>query len=193
MIAFLEGKIILKTEKYIILDINGLGLRVFCSARTLSKLPETGHQVKIFTHLAVKETGWELYGFSSHEELEFFELLITISGIGPKTALAILGSVSVEDLQEAIVLGDETILAKVSGIGHKTAQRIILELKTKVKKISKGVGEGSRLAGDIEAIDALVVLGYRIYEARQALQEVPPQIKGLELRVKEALKRLGKK
>lgn len=193
MFAFLSGQIQLKTEKYIILEANGVGFKVFCSARTLSKLPQSSGQVKVFTHLSIKETGWELYGFLTHKELELFELLISISGIGPKTALTILGDVSVDDLEEAIVLGDETILDKVSGIGKKMAQRIILELKSKVKKLTKGVGEESKLVTDIEAIDALVALGYRVSEARQALQKVPATVKGIEARIKEALKRLGKK
>jgi len=191
MISSLEGKISLKTEKYFILETNSIGYKIFCSEKTLSKIPQTGASVKLFTYLSVKETGWDLFGFLTFEELDLFELLITIPGIGPKTASNILGVASVADLQEAIVLGDETILGKVSGIGKKMAQKIVLELKSKVKKISKG--DGSGVAGDIEVIDALVSLGYRVYEVREVLQKLPAEIRGVENRVKETLKRLGKK
>lgn len=193
MIASLEGKITLRAEKHIILEANGIGYKVWCAEKTLSKLPQTGESVKLFTFLAVKETGWDLFGFLTHEELEMLELLISISGIGPKTAAGILSAASVEDLQEAIVLGDETILSRVSGIGKKVAQKIVIELKSKVKKLSKGSGDKFRVADDIEIIDALVVLGYKVYEAREALKQVPESVKGMENRVREALKRLGKK
>lgn len=190
MISTLEGKIALKSEKYAIIETNGIGFRVNLSEKTLSKIPQSGGSVKLFTYLSVKETGWDLFGFLTFEELDLFELLITIPGIGPKTASNILGLASVSDLEEAIVLGDETILGKVSGIGKKMAQKIVLELKSKVKKLSKG--EASGVAGDIEVIDALVSLGYRVYEVREVLQKLPAEIKGVENRVKETLKRLGK-
>jgi Holliday junction DNA helicase RuvA len=190
MISTLEGKIALKSEKYAIIESGGIGFRVNLSEKTLSKIPQSGSSVKLFTYLSVKETGWDLFGFLTFEELDLFELLITIPGIGPKTASNILSLATVSDLEEAIVLGDETILGKVSGIGKKMAQKIVLELKSKVKKISKG--ESSGVAGDIEVIDALASLGYRIYEVREVLQKLPAEIKGVENRVKETLKRLGK-
>jgi len=193
MISSLEGKITLRAEKHIILEANGIGYKVWCSEKALSKIPQTGEYVKLFTFLSVKETGWDLFGFLTHDELEMFELLITISGIGPKTASGILSGASVDDLQEAIVLGDDTILARVSGIGKKVAQKIVIELKSKVKKLAKGSGDKFRVADDIEIIDALVVLGYKVFEAREALKQVPESIKGMENRVREALKRLGKK
>ena len=189
MINSLEGKIALKAEKYAIIETGGIGFRVNLSEKTLSKIPQSGGSVKLFTFLSVKETGWDLFGFLTFEELDLFELLITIPGIGPKTAMNILAVASVADLQEAIVLGDETVLGKVSGIGKKMAQKIVIELKSKVKKLSKG--EGSGVAGDIEVIDALVNLGYKVYEVREVLQKLPENIKGVENRVKETLKRLG--
>ena len=193
MISSIEGKISLRAEKHIILEANGIGYKVWCAEKTLSKIPQIGGSVKLFTYLSVKETGWDLFGFLTYEELEMFELLISISGIGPKTAAGILSAASVEDLQEAIVLGDETILSRVSGIGSKVAQKIVIELKSKVKKLAKGSGDKFKVADDIEIIDALVALGYKVYEAREALKQVPEDIKGMENRVREALKRLGKK
>ena len=134
-----------------------------------------------------------MFGFLTFDEIEMFELLISISGIGPKTAAGILSAATVEDLQEAIVLGDETILARVSGIGKKVAQKIVIELKSKVKKLAKGSGDKFKVADDIEIIDAIVALGYKVYEAREALKQVPADIKGVENKIRETLKRLGKK
>jgi Holliday junction DNA helicase RuvA len=193
MISFLEGKILLKAEKYAIIETGGIGFKVFCSEKTLSKIPQINEAVKLFTYLSVKENGWDLFGFLILEELELFELLISISGIGPKTAANILSGASVEDIQEAIVLGDETILSRVSGIGKKVAQKIIIELKSKVKKLAKGTGEKFRVADEIEIIDALVTLGYKIYEAREAIKQVPENIKSVEDKIREALKRLGRR
>jgi len=193
MISSLEGKITLKSEKYAIIEAGGVGFRVHLSEKTLSKIPQIGQTVKLFIYLSVKENGWDLFGFLVFEELEMLELLITIPGIGPKTAANILSYASVEDLQEAIVLGDETILSRVSGIGKKVAQKIVIELKSKVKKLAKGTGDKFKVADEIEIIDALVTLGYKVYEAREALKAVPETVKGVENRVREALKRLGKK
>jgi Holliday junction DNA helicase RuvA len=193
MISSLEGKVIIKTEKYIILEVGSIGYKVFCGEKTLSKIPQIGGSVKLCTYLSVKETAWDLFGFLTLAELELFELLIQISGIGPKTAAGILSGASVEDLQEAIVLGDETILARVSGIGKKVAQKIVIELKSKIKKLSKGSGDKFSVADEIEIIDALVVLGYKISEAREAIKQVPADVKGVENRVREALRGLGKK
>ena len=193
MISQITGKIALRAEKYIIVDVNGIGYKIWCAEKTLSKIPQIGESVKLFTYLSVKETGWDLFGFLSFEELEMLELLISISGIGPKTAANILSVATVEDLQEAIVLGDETILSRVSGIGKKVAQKIVIELKSKVKKLVKGTGDKFRVADDIEIIDALVAMGYKVYEAREALKQVPAGVKGVENRIRETLKRLGKK
>ncbi|TSC53754.1 MAG: Holliday junction DNA helicase subunit RuvA [Parcubacteria group bacterium LiPW_39] len=193
MISTLEGKITLKSEKYVIIETGGVGFRVNLSEKTLSKIPRIGESVKLFTYLSVKETGWDLFGFLTFDELEMFELLITIPGIGPKTAANILSYASVEDLQEAIVLGDETILSRVSGIGKKVAQKIVIELRSKVKKLAKGSGDKFKVADEIEIIDALVALGYKVYEAREALKQLPSDVKGIENRVRETLKRLGKK
>jgi len=211
MISSLEGKITLRAEKYIILEVNGVGYKVWCGEKTLSKLPQIGasvnpvnsskagtaeplvNRVKLFTFLSVKETAWDLFGFLTVAEIELFELLISISGIGPKTAAGILSGASVDDLQEAIILGDETILARVSGIGKKVAQKIVIELKSKIKKLSKASGDKFSMIDEIEIIDALVTLGYRISEAREAIKQVPLEVRGVENRVREALRRLGKK
>jgi len=220
MISSLEGKITLRAEKYIILEVNSIGYKIWCGEKTLSKLPQIGNsvnpvrnsaskdgglgvsdgsdsgisnRVKLFTFLSVRETAWDLFGFMTVAEIELFELLISISGIGPKTAAGILSGASVDDLEEAIILGDETVLSRVSGIGKKVAQKIVIELKSKIKKLSKASGDKFSVADEIEIIDALATLGYRISEAREAIKQVPSEVRGIENRVREALKRLGKK
>lgn len=186
MIGLLKGTIELNTEKYIILDVNGVGYKVYISGSTFKNLPKKGEKVKLYTHLHVREDALELYGFLSLKELEFFELLISISGIGPKGALNILNVASVETLKKAIVNEESSILTKVSGIGKKTAEKIILELKN---KISDELGE---VGVDDEAIDALMSLGYKLKDAREVLKKVPKEIEGVENRVREALKLLGR-
>jgi Holliday junction DNA helicase RuvA len=168
-------------------DVNGIGYKVYISASTFKKLPKIREKVKIYTHLHVREDIMDLYGFLDKKDLEFFEMLISISGIGPKGATNILNVASVDTLKKAISNEESSILTKVSGIGKKTAEKIILELKSKVGEefIGKGIGEG-------EALDALMSLGYKLQDSREALKKVPQNIEGVENRVREALKLLGR-
>jgi len=192
MIALLQGKIELKTDKFVILNINGVGYKVFCSAVTLEKLAgesAKNKQAKLFIHLYPRENLLDLYGFLSFEELEFFEMLISISGIGPKAGLAVLSIASLKDLMASIASGQVSLLTKVSGIGKKTAERVILELSSKI--LVPGA-EVSKLMADDEAIDALVSLGYTNRQAREGLKQVSGKIKGTTNRIKQALKILGK-
>src|SRR4030042_2601029 len=189
MIGFIEGKIEYSTDRYVIVDVNGVGYKIYISANIFKKLPKVGEKVKLYTHLHVREDIMDLYGFLDRKELEFFELLISISGIGPRGATNILNVASVETLKKAIANGERSILTKVSGIGKKTAEKIILELKNKVsgENLDGKYGAGS------EAIDALMSLGYKLREAREALKKVPEDIKEVGDKVKAALKLLGKK
>lgn len=189
MIASLAGKIELKTDKFVIVDIEGVGYKVFCASQTLAKLPQDGQRTKLFTHSYVRQDGFDLYGFLTFEELELFELLISISGIGPKAALGIMSVASLKDLKASIASGQVNLLTKVSGIGKKTAERVILELRNKMVGPVAGI---KGLVSDQEAVEALVGLGYTQAQARQALDQVPGQVKTIESRVKEALKILGK-
>lgn len=189
MIASLAGKIELKTDKFAIVDIEGVGYKVFCASQTLAKLPQDGQRTKLFTHSYVRQDGFDLYGFLTFEELELFELLISISGIGPKAALGIMSVASLKDLKASIASGQVNLLTKVSGIGKKTAERVILELRNKMVGPVAGI---KGLVSDQEAVEALVGLGYTQAQARQALDQVPGQVKTIENRVKEALKILGK-
>ncbi len=131
MIAFLSGKIELKTERFLILNVNGVGYKIYTSPLILDKL-EKEQEAKFFIHLYPRENLLDLYGFLAFEELEFFELLISISGIGPKAAISVLSIASLKDLKASIASGQVSLLTKVSGIGKKTAERVILELKTKI-------------------------------------------------------------
>ena len=188
MIYLLKGKIHSKDHKSVVININGIGFRVFCSERTLNELAKNDNEVEVFTYHYLRENAMELYGFLNPKELEIFELLISIPGIGPKGALNILTVVSIETLKRAIANEESAVLTKVSGIGRKIAEKIVLELKNKVgdEFVGKSLNE------DTETIDALVSLGYKVQEAREAVKKLPKDIEGVENRVKEALKLLGK-
>jgi holliday junction DNA helicase RuvA len=188
MIALLKGEIELKTGKFVVLDINGVGYKVFCSAAVLGKIGNKGEKAKLFTHLYSRENILDLYGFLSFEELNFFEMLISISGIGPKAGLAVLSIASLEDLKTSIASGQASLLTKVSGIGKKTAERVILELSNKVLASGEDV---KKLMADDEAIDALTSLGYTNLQAREALRQVSSKAEGTTDKVKESLKILG--
>ncbi|MBD3248349.1 Holliday junction branch migration protein RuvA [Candidatus Falkowbacteria bacterium] len=191
MISYLNGSILKKGINYIVVNVNNVGYKVFVNEKMLSSLAG-GDEVKIWTHQYVREDSLDLYGFSSDEELELFELLISISGVGPKSALAVLAIASVDDIKGSIVSGDPSLLTKVSGIGKKTAERVVLELKDKMAKlnfISKTSGQpasGTSYASD--EIDALVALGYSLQQAREALSKVDPEINDPGERIKQALK-----
>ena len=192
MISHLEGKIIEKNEKFLVINAGGVGYRIFSHQGILEKMPAIGQNIGVWTHLYVREDTLDLYGFTEREELEFFETLISISGIGPKSALGILEVAPVMSLKQAIVSEDETFFTKVSGVGKKTAQRLILELKNKLAKTIAPI-KGSDSAEVAETMDALVSLGYKERDARKVLQEIAKDTKGVEAKVKAALKILGKK
>ena len=189
MIGFIEGKIEYSSDRYVIVDVNGIGYKIYISANIFKKLPKINEKVKLYTHLHVREDIMDLYGFLDKGDLEFFEMLISISGIGPKGATNILNVASVKTLKKAIANEESSILTKVSGIGKKTAEKIILELKNKV---SGGEFLGDKAGADSEAIDALIGLGYRLHEAREVLRKIPESIEDVGEKVKEALKLLSK-
>ena len=190
MISFLEGTIEFKGERFVIVSVGGIGYKAYIHQSTLNKIPEKAGFVKLWTHFHVRENAFELYGFLHNAEVEFFELLIGVSGVGPKTALGISGMAPLDTLRRAIAAGDTSYLTKVSGVGTKTAQKIILELKEKMA--GRGVMiEAPELKDAADAIDALISLGYSQYEAREALNLVPAEVTGIEKRVKEALKKLA--
>lgn len=195
MIGYINGTIQAISGKYAIVDVNGVGYRVTMPAKSLNSIAKIGEAVKLFTHYQTnpRDGSVELYGFTTPEELNFFELLTTVSGIGPKSAQAILASADLQTLQIGIVRGDGDYLRKVTGLGEKTAHRLALELKTKIMSADLGVKAGSDAGTDGETIDALVTLGYSQYQARDVLKQIDNTAKTSEEKIKEALKLLGKK
>lgn len=194
MITYLKGKVKYKNNNYIVIDVHDVGYRVFVISQLLEEIEEN-KDVELYTSQHIGEDKVELYGFKQVSELEFFEQLIQISGIGPKSALGILSQASVDDIKRAIIHGDSSLLTKVSGIGRKTAERIILELKNKIDVSEKEEKEYLKEGGikeEAEALDGLVSLGYSLKEARAALKQIPEKAVSVEEKVKEALKLLGK-
>lgn len=191
MISHLTGNIIHKDLGFVILETGGIGYKVSMTGETLSEITKSGNkQISLWTYLAIREDNWELYGFLSRETLEFFELLISISGIGPKTALSVLNASSIENLQMAISSGETSYLTKISGIGRKLAEKIVFELKEKVGGNSTEISIAMK--GDADVLEALISLGYSEREGREAIKKLPKNISGTGNRVKEVLKVLGK-
>lgn len=189
MLAYLNGKVILKKDKFIILEVNNIGYKVFLSRQTLLKLSETSDNIKLFCFQNVKEDALDLYGFLTYDELDFFELLMDIHGVGPKAALEISILGPLEKIKDRILAQDEKIFAGIPGIGAKKAMTIILELTGKIKMVN---GAKSKASAD-PAEDALTQLGFSHQQAKEVLKSVPADIKDMEGRIKAALKNLGKK
>jgi Holliday junction DNA helicase RuvA len=192
MIAYLKGNIVAKNIHYIILETGGIGYQIFAGENFLSEI-KIGETAELFIHHRVREDASDLYGFRNLEELDLFELLLSVSGVGPKSALAVISLASTSDIKEAIIRGDANLLTKVSGIGKKTAERLVLELKNKVARGAGAnilVGGGASGAGD--ELDALMSLGYSLIEAREALNLVEASITSSAGRVKAALKQLAR-
>ncbi len=187
MIAYIEGKIKLRGAKFLVVMTNGIGYKVFVLPDELKK---TGADAKLWTHLRVREDALDLYGFESCSELEFFEILIQISGIGPKSAMGILSIAPLDTVKKAISSGEVAYLTKVSGIGKKTAERIIVELRDKMGRMDESAGE--MFKDDQDVLEALKSLGYSPAETREAIKKIPDDIVGVNARIKEALKMLGK-
>jgi Holliday junction DNA helicase RuvA len=190
MISRLTGTILDTGPRLAILDVHDVGYRVFVTDDCLHKL-KIGAIATFFTYLAVRENALDLYGFPTRKDEEFFELLISVSSIGPKTALNILSLVSSEALSNAIRSGSTAHLVKVSGIGRKTAEKIVLELKDKLGAILDGE-LAAGMSSDMDAIEALKALGYDGNESREALKKVDPAITETGAKVKAALKLIGK-
>lgn len=190
MIYSISGKLVLKSDRFAVVEAAGLGLKIFTNQRMLAELPQMGVGVKFFTHLHVREDALELYGFLTEAELGFFELLISVSGVGPKSALSVLEIDKLEKLTSAIKEGRPDLLTRASGVGRKTAERIILELKSKVRAEKSELTVG-KMEADADLVETLVGLGYRRDQARAALTKVDEKIVNLEDRLKAALKVLG--
>jgi Holliday junction DNA helicase RuvA len=186
MISYLRGRIIIKKDKFIILDVNGVGYKVFIAKRNFAKIPEIEKEIKLFCFLDVGESKMNLYGFLSLKELEFFEILEGIRGVGPKAALEISSLGSLDEIKKRVLEKDSGLFEGIPGIGKKKAMTIILELTGKIKEFVP-----SKTMID-EAEEGLVNLGFSREKAKQALTRISGEIKDVEERIKQALKFLGK-
>jgi len=201
MISYIKGKILIKNETSVVIEtLSGVGFEVLLSPVLLSSLPKTGEECAFYTYMNVKEDGVSLFGFENQDELEIFKLLITISGIGPKGALGILSALSPNELFSAVALGDVKTLSKSPGIGKKTAERLVLELKDKFSKICKeplNLYEAKEFhlpSGNVkdEAAEALLSLGYTQKEAYSAINAVYFDGLDAETIIKRALSALNR-
>lgn len=196
MISSIRGKLIEKSPESIVVDVGGIGYQVFVSSNSYSQLPNRGEEVHLQTHLYLREDLMQLYGFASSAEKRMFEQLISVSKIGPKVALSILSALSPSSLSKAILRGDLELISSVPGVGKKTAQRIVLELKDKVSLPELEVLPASAFASDdsthLQARNALVGLGYTLAEARKALENLPAEEEiSVEEMLRQALKNLA--
>ena len=182
MYAFFKGKLAYVGEDSIILDVHDIGYRILVSPACMAYLPAIGEEVQIYTYTSVREDAIWLYGFLNQDDLEIFKKLITVSGIGPKGGMAVLSVMNADALRFAIIAGDAKAIAKAPGIGSKTAQRVILELKDKVSLedtlVAREVNGGVSSSADVndytqEAVEALVALGYSSTESLKAIKSIP--------------------
>ena len=189
MIGSLRGTVTHLGPDYALVEVGGIGYRVAAGPALLARLRQ-GTEASVFTHHLVREDQQALFGFASNEELAFFEMLMTVSQVGPRLALAITSSHAVTKLQLAIVTDDTDVFTSVSGVGRKTAQRIILELKEKVH--AAGIAAGGASATDSDVVAALESLGYTATEARRAAGAVAGTDGELDARIKAALQELAR-
>ena len=191
MIATLEGTLEYRGADSVIINVGGIGFRAYVPSSTLSQLGTIGDKVSLYTHLHVKEDNISLYGFASSEELALFKNLISVSGIGPKAALALLSALNPEQLAIAITSSNVDLISQVPGVGKKMASRLVIELKGKIEKEWKGAA--LPLAPEnTDAITALTSLGYSLREATQAISNLPDSTElSLEEKVRMALQQLA--
>lgn len=199
MIAFLKGKVVSVSESRLVLDVNDVGFQISITSRDATRMPSVGHQVLLYTYLSVREDAMQLFGFLSEDDLEIYRLLIGVSGIGPKAGLGILSVLSADDLRFAVLADDAKAIARAPGVGNKTAQKLILELKDKLsleeaieKKLDNAADGGLDLQENKnQAVQALVALGYSGSEALRAVKqvEISPDMDTEDI-LKQALKKM---
>ncbi|MEY4731471.1 MAG: Holliday junction branch migration protein RuvA [Candidatus Parcubacteria bacterium] len=190
MIVSVSGKLASAGESAAILDVHGVGLKISTAQHTLRSLPRRGSYLTLYTHLHVREDALDLYGFPTEQELALFEQLISVSGVGPKSALAVLDVGSLPDITAAIVENRPDLLSRAPGIGKKTAERIVLELKSKIHA-GKTEATIARMDADADLLETLVGLGYRREDAKAALARIDKKTTELGARLKAALKSLS--
>lgn len=193
MIATLRGEVTQIEDNAVVVEVGGLGLRVQTPALLRTRL-QVGTVVLLYTHLVVREDSWALYGFETRAERDLFTLLLGVDGVGPRTALALLSSASLEMIQRAVSSEDADLLGRVPGVGKKTAQKIVLYLHDRLKPVSPLESMAGLSEADSEVLAALTALGYSVVEAQTALQSLPPDAPSdVEERLRLALRYFGGK
>lgn len=178
-----------KHKSFVIIDVRDVGYRVFAPENLLFEMA-IGQGVELHIHQHIREDAHSLFGFKSYEQLELFELLLTISGIGPKSALAVLSAAGVGEIKDSIARGDSSLLLNVSGIGKKTAERVVLDLRDKIRQTVQGADDafGASASAGGDELEALMSLGYSLFEARDALRMIDQSIKDSGERIRAALR-----
>ena len=200
MISYIRGELVSFEKEKIIVDVNGIGYGIFMPETSMGMLPQCGSEVKIHTYLNIREDAMQLFGFLTKDDLNIFKMLIGVSGIGPKGGLAILSKLSADDLRFAILSGDAKAISSAQGIGKKTAEKVIIELKDKLDledmlkpkdntEISLSIDHSDNEMQS-EAVQALVALGYGNTESLKAVKKVCPECATVEEILKAALKHL---
>lgn len=201
MISYVRGELVAMEKSKIIVDVNGVGYGIFMPEASMGLLPQIGNEVKIHTYLNVREDAMQLFGFLTRDDLEIFKLLIGVSGIGPKGGLSILSKLTADDLRFAVLSGDAKAISAAPGIGKKTAEKVIIELKDKLdleEMLQGASGQGSVVSSvdagansvQSEAVQALVALGYGSTESLKAVKKVNLENATVEEVLKQALKHL---
>lgn len=200
MFAYIKGSLEMKSNGYIVIDINGLGYKIFMSQNNIDTIGELHNIIKVFTYVKVREDDISIYGFKTQEELKMFELLISVSGVGAKSALVMLSCIEPSDFAIAVISNDVKVLTKVPGIGNKSAQRIILELKDKLKEeqLEEKLKDSSKKTKDNseninEAISGLMVLGYSKKDIEKAFEHLDIDNLSIEDLIKKGLILLSQK
>lgn len=194
MIASVRGVLISKGKDHVVIEVGGLGLKVFVPTSLLEELRNPGQEVFLATHFHPRENEWSLYGFASREDLELFELLLGVTGVGPRTALNAMSVLAPETLRQAIAQGDVPSLIRIPGIGRKVAERLVVDLRDKVGALAarKEMAFVGLTAAEAEVIAGLTSLGYSVAEAEQAVRALPDEKLSLEEKMLAALRYLGR-
>ena len=202
MISYIRGELVAIEKDKIVVDVHGVGWGIYMPEQSMGRLPAIGEEVKIHTYLNIREDAMQLYGFCTRDDLEIFKLVIGVSGIGPKGGLSILSSLSADDLRFAVLSGDAKAISAAPGIGKKTAEKLIIELKDKLnlqevldnqmngENLSTSNGSSGTNEIQSEAVQALVALGYGSTESLRAVKKVTTECKTVEEVLKAALKNL---
>lgn len=191
MIASLCGQVQYREEGALVVVVQGVGYRVYVADSVVDAVPHVGAHIELVTEMVVRENEVALYGFQTSEERDLFRLLLTVSGVGPRTAIAVLSTFSPETLRAAVAHDDIAALTRIPGIGRKTAQRLVLDLRDRVGVPTQPWQSGAPSEGDVDVLHALTALGYSLAEAQAALAAVPTEATTLDERILAALRSLG--